>query len=318
MRAFHLRLVLFATLIAFAALILDDTLDKRMKMMRYDDASVWNDIYAGRASANILICGSSRAATHIDATMIEKASGCATYNLGMMGHNFILEDARYRIYRQHNRKPKLIIFSLDYESLQMRPDLFHHTQFIAWLQDSLLAEATGHYEGYSRWDYCLPLLRYAGEQELILQLIKDWMHPERNRPDRVKGFYGRNISWSKETDYTLDTLQAYTVHPDTLSLLRFRRFIESCKAENIALVFVHTPVHPRGQEKVRNRKEIMRLYQQFSTDYTIPFVDYASDSISCRQALFMNSTHLNATGAAVFTRRLIQDLMRDTLLPDCR
>jgi hypothetical protein len=194
MRSFHLRLLLFSAVLAIIALLLDQLLDTRMKTLRYDDASVWNDIYAGRASANILICGSSRAATHIDASMIEKATGCSTYNLGMMGHNFLLEEARYRIYRQHNQKPELILLSLDYESLQHRSDLFNHTQFIAWLQDNTLREACSHYEGYSYWDYRLPLLRYVGEQELIFRLLGDWRHPERNKPDRTKGFSGHAAS----------------------------------------------------------------------------------------------------------------------------
>lgn len=299
------------------ALLLDRLLDKRMKALRYDDASVWNDIYAGKASANILICGSSRAATHIDASLIEKATGCSTYNLGMMGHNFLLEEARYRIYRQHNQKPELILFSLDYESLQHRSDLFNHTQFIAWLQDSVLREACSHYEGYSYWDYRLPLLRYVGEQELIFRLLGDWRHPERNQADRVKGFYGRNEVWNRETDLILDTLKAYSVQPDTLSVQRFRSFLQSCRAEGIPVVLIHSPVHPRGQEKVTNREEIIALYQQYSRSYSLPFFNYADDSLSRRQELFMNSTHLNATGAAVFTRRLIQDLQKRGLLPAC-
>lgn len=317
MRAFHIRLLVFAVLVAIAAWILDRILDARMKALRYDDASVWNEIYTGKAAADILICGSSRAATHINTSMIEKATGCSAYNLGMMGHNFILEDARYKIYRQHNQKPKVVLFSLDYESLQMRPDLFNHTQFIAWLKDSIIAEATRHYEGYSDWDYRLPLLRYVGEQELIFRMIGDWRHPERNRPDRVKGFYGRDFVWTKEVDRTLDTLKPYIVHPDSLSLERFQKFIEACKEEGILLIFVHTPVHPKGQEKVVNRTDMIALYQRYAAAYSIPFIDYANDSLSRDQTLFMNSTHLNATGAAIFTQRLIQDLLSRRLLPTC-
>lgn len=317
MRAFHLRLLLFSTLLLIVILGADQLLDAGMKQMRNDDASVWNDIYAGRASADILVCGSSRAATHIDVAQIEQATGCSAYNLGMMGHNFILEEARYRIYRQHNKKPRMILFSLDYESLQMRADLFNHTQFIAHLDDSILAEATSHYEGYTRWDYALPLLRYVGEQELVFKLLSNWRHPERNQPDRYKGFYGRDMHWDAKADAILDTLQPYTVKPDSSSKKRFLQFIESCKKERISLVFVHTPVHPSGQAKVRNRDAMIALYQQYAAAFGIPFLDYAGDSLSREKALFMNSTHLNATGAGVFTRRLIQDLQQQQLLPDC-
>ncbi|GAA4448739.1 hypothetical protein [Rurimicrobium arvi] len=318
MRSFHIRLLLFVAIVFIAVVSLDRFLDAGMKKLRYDDASVWNDIYSGKASADILVCGSSRAATHIDVSAIEQASGCSCYNLGMMGHNFILEEARYRIYRQHNQKPRLIIFSLDYESLQMRADLFNHTQFIAYLKDPILSEATKHYSGFSDYDYKLPLLRYVGEQELIIRLIKDRLHPERNVPDRRKGFYGRDMHWDRNVDQVLDTLQPYVVHPDSISLHRFRSFIESCRADNIPLIFVHTPVHPVGQQKVKNREAMIALYRRFSKEYAIPFLDYASDTMCSNKQYFMNSTHLNALGASVFTRKLISDLEATHLLLHCR
>lgn len=311
MRPFLLKLSLFLTLIAVSAVGLDTFLDRQMRRQRYDEVSVWNDIYQGRINAPILICGSSRAAMHLDPQLFALHTGKDCYNLGMVGHNFYMEAVRYRIYRQHNRKPRLLILSVDYESLQRRSDLFNHTQFIPYLHDSLLREATAQYEGFSRYDARIPLLKYVGEQTLVFKLVKDYLRPEGNKPDRTKGFCPQNKKWDDNVDAVLDTLKPYVVHPDSLSTREMAAFLQYCRAEQVQVIFVHTPVHLLGQQKVVNRQEMLAQLQQYAQRFHVPFYDYAADSMCADKSYFMNSTHLNSHGAALFTRKLLADLERD-------
>lgn len=308
MKKSMLKVLVFFALLVGMALLLDTFLDRQMKLLRYEDASVWNDISRGGIDAHTIIIGSSRAATHIDPQMIAQATGASCYNLGMMGHNFFIEHARYRYYLQHNSPPKTIILSLDYESLQRRQDLFNHTQFLAYLQDTIIGPATQQYQGFSTYDYKLPLLRYVGEQTLIFSLIKNAINPSRNQPDRHNGFFARNAHWDAQVDKILDTLQPYTVHPDSLSLAAFDSFLQYCRTAHISLIMVHTPTHPLGQAKVRNRAAIIQLYQQYASRYHYPFLDYAADTMCQQRAYFMNATHLNTQGAAIFTQKLITDI----------
>lgn len=308
-------LVLFLGIVLVLVVGLDIFLDRQMKALQYDDASVWNQIAKGGIDADVLIMGSSRAATHIDPLQIEQQTGLSCYNLGMMGHNFLIEDARYRFYLQFNKAPKLIILSLDYESLQKRVDLFNHTQFLAYLDDSIIAQVCRQYEGFSKYDYYLPLLKYAGEQVLIKDLLLNYFSPARNKPDRIKGFFGREFSWNASVDQALDTLTPYVVRPDTPSVKAFENFILQCKAQQIRLAFVHTPTHPLGQAKVINRQTIINIYKDYALQFNIPFLDYAQDNICAQKQYFMNATHLNKKGALLFTQMFIRDLQDQAILP---
>jgi hypothetical protein len=303
-----IKVSVFFGMVTMLALALDSFLDTQMKQLKYEDASVWNEISRGGIDADIIIIGSSRAATHIDPKLITDSTGKTCYNLGMMGHNFFLEYARYNFYLKYNKAPKLIILSLDYESLQRRPDLFNHTQFIAYLNDAIIADATQQYVGFSKYDYQLPLLKYVGEQTLIFSLVKNYFYPQTNLPDRINGFYARDFQWNADVNKTLDTLKPYTVSPDRLSLDFFDAFLNRCKQQNIEVIFVHTPNHPLGQQKVLNRVQIIDLYQNYAQRFKIPFLDYAQDTMCMNKAYFMNSTHLNKYGADVFTRKFISDL----------
>jgi hypothetical protein len=315
MKKSMIKVLVFFSIVGAVALILNYFLDAQMKRLKYEDASVWNEITNGGIDADILIMGSSRAATHIDPNAITQLSGASCYNLGMMGHNFFIEDARYNYYLKFNKAPKMIILSLDYESLQRRSDLFNHTQFLAYLDDSVIAGATRQYEGFSEYDYKLPLLKYVGEQTLIFSLFRNYFKPECNRPDRSKGFFARDFRWNKEVDITLDTLKPYTVEPDSLSVRAFEYFLEQCKRKGIQVVFVHTPVHPLGQAKVINSSQIIDMYYNFAKNNKYMLLDYAGDTMCGNKEYFMNSTHLNKYGAKFFTQKLVQDLTLRNLLP---
>lgn len=310
-----IKVVVFLCIVISVAIALNAFLDTQMKQLKYEDVSVWNEIAKGGIDADIVIIGSSRAATHIDPSIISGFSAKSCYNLGMMGHNFFIENARYQYYLKHNKAPQLIILSLDYESLQQRPDLFNHTQFLPYLDDSIIANATKQYEGLSDFDYKLPLLKYVGEQTLVFSLFKNYFKPELNQPDRKNGFFARDYRWNEEVDKTLDTLKPYSVLPDSLSISCFEAFLNQCSQQQIKVVFVHTPTHPLGQQKVVNRIEIIDLYQQYAQQYQIPFLDYADDTMRNNKLYFMNSTHLNKYGAAVFSKKLFQDLQQLNLVP---
>ncbi len=310
-----IKVSLFAGIVLLFSVSLHYFLDAQMKQLRYDDAGVWNQISQGGIDADVLIMGSSRAATHIDPAHISETANKSCFNLGMMGHNFYIENARYYYYLQHNRAPQIIILSLDYESLQRRSDLFNHTQFLAYLNDPAVAQATRAYNGFSKYDYALPLLKYVGERTLIFSLFNNYFFPARNKPDRVNGFLARDLKWNADVDKVLDTLKAYSVSPDSLSLAAFESFLKDAKAKNIKVVFVHSPTHLLGQQKVVNRKEIMALYQKYAWQFSIPFFDYATDSMCSQKSYFLNATHLNKYGAALFTRKLIVDLQREGILP---
>lgn len=290
-------------------------LDAQLKQLKYEDASVWNEISKGGIDADVVIIGSSRAATHIDPMLITKSSSKTCYNLGMMGYDFYFSNARFNYYCQFNKLPKLLIVSLNYDYLQRRADLFNHTQFLSYLDDSIIENATKQYEGFSKYDYRIPLLKYVGEQTLILSLIRNFFKPELNRPDRIMGFFARDYKWSSEVEKNLDTLKPYKVMPDSLSIAAFESFLDYTKAKEIQVVFVHTPTHPLGQEKVINRNEIINLYHKYALQYQIPFLDYAADTMCSNKVYFMNATHLNKFGAKVFTRKLIVDLQQKNLLP---
>lgn len=100
----------------------------------------------------------------------------------------------------------------------------------------------------------------------------------------------------------------YVQHLDSATINLFEVFLKEAKKAGIRLVFVYTPEYIEGQKFVSNREEIFSYYNAFSKKYSIPFYDYSSDSLCYNKKYFYNSQHLNATGAAIFTKKLVRDI----------
>jgi hypothetical protein len=74
------------------------------------------------------------------------------------------------------------------------------------------------------------------------------------------------------------------------------------------LVLVYTPKYIEGQKYIENRSEVMSIYNNFAQKYDLLLLDYSNDEISFDRSLFYNTSHLNKTGANLFTTKLAHDL----------
>ena len=71
---------------------------------------------------------------------------------------------------------------------------------------------------------------------------------------------------------------------------------------------MYAPEHITGQDFVKNRSEIIQIFEDAARTYTIPFLDYSNDSMNQHKKYFYNASHLNKKGAELFSRQLTQDL----------
>ena len=249
--------------------------------------SVWNDIYNGKISADIVVYGSSRAWVHINPIMISDSLHTTVYNLGIDGHNFWLQYFRHLLLLKYNSKPKLVIHSLDIFTLQKREDLYNADQFLPYmLFNDEIKDATICYKGYNATDYKLPLVRYYGKKEAVINAIKLFINPTSNTVMRVKGYQAQNKQWNTDFDKAKLKMKAYEAKLDTPSIVLFEKYLNECKAQNIKIVFVYTPEYIEGQQFIKNRGEIIAIYTKFSKKYDIPFYDYSNDTLSFQKKYF--------------------------------
>lgn len=308
MKKFLVKLLLFLSPIFLLGYFFDVWISTNLKKsttFAQEEYSTWNDIYGENINSDLLIFGSSRAWKHIDPTMISDSLGITAYNLGIDGHNFWLQNLRYRELLKNNKRPKLIVFSLDYYTLKKNKELYNFEQFLPYmLWNQEVKEATICYTGFSAKDYEIPLLRYYGKYPTIIAAASY----SGNAVTRVKGYHSRDQVWNSDFDNAKSSMKSLEIKLDKPTIVLFENFLKECKANNIKLIFVYTPEYIEGQKFVSNRPQIMELYKNYSEEYQIPFYDFSNDSISYQKKYFYNASHLNKVGSQLFTKKLIDTL----------
>jgi len=316
MKIFLKKIFLFIIPFLLLAFGLDHFLSETLKKSnKFADSEypVWNDLYNGKINSDILIYGSSRAIVHLDPGMICDSLHTTAYNLGVNGHSFRSQYFRHSLLLKFNKKPKIIIQTLDPTSFVKNSDLYNPDQYLPYMLNNEDMKLSTYTE-YRSLDYKLPVLRYYGKKEAFIEIIKLLVIPSSNKVLRIKGYKPKDLKWNDDLMIAQQKLGSYKVESDSSLVKLFEKYLSECHTQNIKVVFVCTPVYIEGQQFIRNWSEIMALYYHLSQKFDIPFFDYTNDPLSFQKEYFYNSGHLNKTGAELLTAKLIDDIKKSQIM----
>lgn len=312
MKKFFKNSLLFVLVIIVLAIPMDIFISEGLKKGNnaWGEYNTWSDIYDSQVDAELVIYGSSRAWRHIDPKIIENKTGISSYNLGIDGHNFWLQHLRHKTFLEENTKPKYIILSVDIWSLKKGNELYNAEQFLPYmLFDKDIFDYTNSYKGFSIADYYLPLIRYIGNKNAVVESLENSFSFKKLKLKRKKGYQGWNKVWNTDFSEVKKKMKFFEAIPDPVLISLFDDFLSECAKKDIKVVLVYTPEYFEGQNFVKNRKEIISLFEGFSDKNNIPFLDYSSNSICTKKEFFYNASHLNKKGAEAFTSLLVNDLI---------
>ena len=169
-----------------------------------------------------------------------------------------------------------------------------------------IKKATVKYEGFKPIDYELPLIRYYGKKEALKNALKLFINPTSESVIAIKGYKPNDLVWIPDS-YKVKNIY---LKPDTALISLFENFLNECNKKKIKIVFVYSPEYVERRNTFINRKKVFNLFNMFSKKYSILFYDFSNDTISYKKKYFYNVSHLNKTGADLFTNKLIDTLKR--------
>ncbi|HVF96676.1 MAG TPA: hypothetical protein VM871_05120 [Flavisolibacter sp.] len=307
MKKFLVWTALFLLPLLALAVVADWWLTHRFRQFDQGNYSVWNDLLDGKVNADVVIYGTSRADVHFNPKVIEDSLGLSAYNLGINGHNFYMEYLRHTLLLKHNKKPKLIILSVDNVMLDKRENLYGKEQFSPYLSNADIAAATKTYEGYNRFDYLLPLVRYVPLKNPLTHIREGNYSSTENSP-WYKGFHPHEGGWNNDFEVAVSKRKVFVQRFDSGTLKLFDRFLQEMKQASIPVIFVYSPEYIEGQKFVTNRNEVFEKLNFFASKYNLPFLDYSADTLCLSKKYFFNSQHLNEHGVITFMGKFVKDL----------
>jgi len=312
------RSILFAAILYPIFFFLQRVTDKTLLRSRFKEYSVWNDIYASKINADLIIVGSSRAVAHVSSPILDSALHINSYNLGMEAYDFKMQYARMRVYLQHNTTPKYVLTGLDVFSLYKRDSLYHPQQFLPFLHDSIIRNACNGYGGEFSFltDY-IPYFKYHAEPEITAEtysILFDKQHYFAP-PDPRKGYTPYDGNWDGAFDrFKLAHPKKMIQEINDYQIRELENYLADCQNRGIKNILLYTPEYWEIQESYENRPDIIALYKKLALKYNATFLDYSNDPICHDKSKFFNSQHLNKLGSEIFTRKLANDLKNQHLV----
>lgn len=302
-KVFVLCLLLVLSLYALSYMV-----DAGLRKSRNDYFASWNDLYSSKMNADLLMMGSSRAAFHISPKIIDSTLSLNSYNLGLSAWHFDMQYARFKMYLQHNRKPKYIIQNVDVYGFSKRADVADYQQFLPYIQDTILQETIrGHKGEFDVYQRNIPLLKYRNLQNLAFEGFFTFL----NYPDlydstaNYKGYRGNDYAWNQDFERFKKRFPKgakYTFNKEVKR--QFKEFLALCQRENIKVFLVYAPEYFEVQPYYKNKAELINLCTESAKKYHCHFLDYSKDSLCYNRQYFYNSQHLNKRGAELYSKDL--------------
>lgn len=314
MKKFIISCLVFGIPILLLAYPLDLLLSNLLKNthVKSGEFEVSEDIYQHKIKSDLIIIGSSRAWTHFDSEILEKELGNTTYNLGIDGHKFRLQLLRYQEFIKNNPAPKEIILSIEATSFEKRNVLYKGEQFLPYmLNNDSIQKYLESYDGFDNIDFKVPLIRYIGQDQVTRILLMNLIQNLQGKGNyRTKGYRGQEKTWNNDFEIAKKENPDYEIEIDREVISIFCDFIESCQDENINTYLVYSPEYIEGQHYVKNRAEMMNIFDSIADEYKIPLIDYSNHPISFDKQYFYNASHMNIRGATLFSQDLGKKLLK--------
>ena len=249
MKRFVKTAAAFCLVLAAVLILADYPLSRSMREVHTFGMDTWRDIFEGKAGADILIQGDSRAFNACYQPVFDSLTGLPAYNLTTIGNPFLMQEFRYGMYRGHNRKPRVILQFTDEFFLGTAISDYDRVQYLPWMWDKSF---TGGLLSVSRRLFlqnAFPVLRYHG--------YRPWSLAREPRMTR-NGFY--------LPDYELfrDSVFHHPAEPERAFYYsgymhdRLTRFLRNASEEGIRVILICPPLHESLAFKDGGKEEMVR------------------------------------------------------------
>ena len=309
MKKFLIKGAIFAVVLLLLAAVLDYVLCKgllRMEDYRFQDYAA---MLEGGMDHDVLIMGNSGAKAHFNTGLIDSLAHTSSFNIGMGMYPINVELMKYRLYREHNRKPKLLVINVDGGTFWSIPDVRHQhqsEQFFPLFYDRLMRKELRSV-GYGFKELWIPLYRFWGYQMVIKNGLFEAIHLKHyvSMP-AYKGFRAENGPWDGTN---FEKMEPGPIDFDPYSRSLFEDFLAQCHADSIQTVIVFSPMYEQAKRVMLGLDEFKEWLGSFEEKYGFPLLDYMDClPLSKDTGNFVNASHMNPVATDEFTKVFCKDL----------
>lgn len=252
-----------------------------------------------KSNEDIVMFGSSRMSHHYDPTIFEDSLDLSCYNAGEDGYGILNNYGMILLSIKHH-KPKMIIYDVcDYDIKAFDP--IQQTEMLRAYYD--VPEINEIFKELLPKEYIKlksNMYRYNSKFFRLLSCYIGY------GSKRESGYLPMDGTIDYDAELWYDTIPPLT---DPIKMRYFARLIDTCKANDVQLVFSLSPSY------MAPNSNAFFAIKKLCEEKNVPIYDYYSDSIlSINKRYFRDKDHMNSVGASIFTKELVNRIVSDDLL----
>ncbi len=275
------------------------------------DYGVLNKIDNGEINAEILISGSSRSYKGINPLVIEKKTNKKCFNIATIGVGLGVQLPKIKWYLTKNKKPKIIIHDISPFGGAIEKKIYEPYKYLPYLSDdSLYSGLLKIKQDLWKNKYIYPINLTVFNFDFYMKLIHGLISSVQNKENLKNGYFPDHSKWSTSFEM-LKRKFPNGINPSVSEeyFEYLNELIEICIKQKIKLFFITTPYYFQIQEIVNKNNSITDLYNSLEKEQNVYFIDYSNIEISKDTHNFYNFTHLNSTGADLFSQILADSIL---------
>lgn len=296
---------------------LQSLIDTGLRRVETGALGVFNRIVDGRINATVLVTGSSRALNHYDPREITKRAGVSAWNIGVNGSQTDMQLATLQSYLAHNSPPQLLIHNLDsFTFVTSKDGVAFPGWYVPYLDEAPIYETLRRYDPQWVKAKYVPLYGYAVQDARFGWLLAPGALLGWNaREVRFNGFEPRATAWNEDFERFRRANPdgvSFPIEPEAVQDLE--QLITEVTSRGGRVVLAYSPVYSEMQKLDRKRPELFALFHDIARRHGALLWDYSDSALSGQKELFYNSQHLNATGAALFSKDVAERVVKSGAL----
>ena len=248
-------------------------------------------------NADLVIMGNSRGTGNYIPQILDSILEMKCCNLSLSGYPFNFNyNMVFQPYIKRNSLPRFIIQDVGPFAFFQDFNPIYRIEFLPYINRPEFGFYLKRCSELSEFYKFLPL-KYHGQLSLCIDNFRSFILEEGDKPEWNYYRVGSNYSGKDIRPLEKDS--------DILKL--FAQYLEDCKALNIKVVLICSPIHMKDGYSHFDMKGFKEMMTDIARKEEMPFLDY-SDYYGADTLFFIDAMHLKKPAQKQFSRQVAADL----------
>ena len=269
-----------------------------------------NELLHNKSSYDLVLIGSSIVHCGMDPRIIDSICNLSSYNAGVEGGNLLEVKMILDAYLVNHPAPKYLVLTLDFASFNLNRKFFNHLDYYPFLSNEVVDRVlsnNGHKTSLLKVFPFIELTEY--DEEMRSKCVKGLIGKSEIMSDQIayKGFLSRPMNIHNIDSNIQEYFGKANISDESLKL--FQSISDTCHSRNVKLIINFPPVYStKAQRVVVDNGKIFKTIYNLASEYKLHFLDDDKFDFCTDSSFFSDVTHLNKTGAEVYSTILGKEL----------